>query len=388
MRFDFSHDVDRRGTDSSKWTFYGEDVLPMWVADTEFGAPASVIEAIRRRLEHPVFGYQFDSPPLRAVIADRMQARYGWKVDPDWIVPMPGLVMGLNLVVFAATEPGQAVLLTPPIYPPFLRVCKNFMRDMQAVQMPYRQETHVLRYELDFDALEAAITPQTRLFLFCNPHNPTGRVHTQAEIERLADICMRHDLIICADEIHSDLVYSGARHLPIAALAPEVAQRTITLIAPSKTFNIPGLGSSAAIVQDAALRARLLDASYGFGAIPTVLGHAAALGAYQGGQEWLDALLIHLEGNRDLVVDYIGQHLPQLAVTRPEGTFLAWIDCRALAVPNVQRYFLEQAKVALNDGAAFGAGGEGFVRLNFGCSKTMLLEGLEKLRDAIVRLGN
>jgi cystathionine beta-lyase len=381
--FDFSQDVDRRGTNSIKWDLFGEDVLPMWVADTEFAAPVAVIEAIRARLEHPVFGYTADSPTLRETLVARMQARYGWTIDPTWIVFMSGLVAGLNIVTRTVGEAGEGILMNPPIYPPFMYASRNFARTMQNAPLAYSSNGHTIDYALDFAALEAAVTPITRLFLFCNPHNPSGRVFTRAELEQVAEFCERHDLILCSDEIHSELTYSGQQHIPIASLSPEIAARTITLIAPSKTFNIPGLGNAAAIVPDAALRDQLRMTGYSMGAIPNALGYVAAEAAYREGDAWLRALLLHLEGNRDFLVEYVREYLPGVKTTVPQATYLAWLDFRDTGLENPQRHLLEKAKVALNNGAEFGAEGLGFARLNFGCSRAMLTQGLEQIRDSL-----
>jgi cystathionine beta-lyase len=380
---DFSHDIDRRGTESVKWTFYGEDVLPMWVADMEFGAPDAVIEAVRARLEHPVFGYQEDSRGLREAIAAWQAARYGWQVDPDWIIMLPGLVAGLNLVAHVIGEPGDGIVVTPPIYPPFLGVCVNQHRERQDAPLILQREGSRLHYALDADALRAAVTPRTRLMLFCNPHNPAGRVFTRAELEQVAELCLQHNLMLCSDEIHAELTFSGSQHIPLASLSPEIAARSITLVAPSKAFNIPGLGCAAAIIPDAELRQRFRMAKFTFGMLTNVLGYAAGEAAYRHGGDWLEALLKHLEGNRDAVVEFVGTHMPGVAVTRPEATYLSWLDFREVGIEKPAAFFLEHARVALNDGATFGQGGAGFARLNFGCSRAMLMEGLGRLEAAL-----
>jgi cystathionine beta-lyase len=383
LQYDFSHDVDRRGTDSIKWTMFGEDVLPMWVADTEFGAPPAVMEAVRQRLEHPVFGYQADSPVLRETLAARLAARYGWQVDPAWIVPMPGLVAGLNIVTYSTGEAGDGVLMTPPIYPPFMYAAHNFGREIQHAELAALTNGHILRYEFDFDALERAVTPRSKLLLLCNPHNPTGRIFTPDELTRIAAFADKHDLIVCSDEIHAELVYNGHQHTPLAMVAPELASRVITLYAPSKTFNIPGLGSAAAIVPDEALRNKLRTTGYHFGMIPNALGFVAAEAAYRDGDHWLTALMTHLEGNRDFVVEYVAAHMPGVTVTRPEATYLAWMDFRAVGLDDPFKFFLKEAKVALTNGAECGPGGAGFARLNFGCSRAMLRQALEQMTAAL-----
>ena len=240
------------------------------------------------------------------------------------------------------------------------------------------------RYEHNFDAFEQAITERTSLFLLCNPHNPVGRVFEARELERLAEICLRHDVLICSDEIHCDFIFQEHRHVPIASLAPEIAAKTITMFAPSKTFNIAGLSCSVAVVQDPDLMARLKRTSAGLVPHVNVLGYAAALAAYRDGQPWLDELLSYLEANRDYVLDTIADHIPSIKCYRPEGTFLAWLDCRETGIPgNPSQFFLERARVALNDGATFGMGGDGFVRLNFGCPRATLTEALERMWAAL-----
>jgi cystathionine beta-lyase len=240
------------------------------------------------------------------------------------------------------------------------------------------------RYEIDFDLFEAAISDRTRIFILCNPHNPVGRVFTQVELERMAEICLRHDVWICADEIHCDLVFPDHPHVPIATLAPEIAQRTITLMAPSKTYNTAGLKCSVAIIENAELRKEFLAAQRGLVPWVNLLGQVAALAAYRHGREWLQQVLDYLASNRDFVMDYVNQRLPGLHMAQPEGTYLAWLDCRAAALPDSpHKFFLEEAKVAMNDGAVFGRGGEGFVRLNFGCPRATLQDALARMERAL-----
>jgi cystathionine beta-lyase len=240
------------------------------------------------------------------------------------------------------------------------------------------------RYAIDFDAFERTIEDHTKMFLLCNPHNPVGRVFTRSELERMAEICMRHDAFICSDEIHCDLTYDNHHHIPIAALDPEIADKTITLMAPSKTFNIAGLHCGFAVIPNTELRRRYRKAGKGLIGTPNLLGYTATRAAYVEGRAWLSALMTYLEENRDLLVSYIEEHLPQLRVKAPEGTFLAWIDCRRAELPTTpHRFFLEEGRIAMNEGAAFGPGGEGFVRLNFGCPRARLLEGLQRIRHAL-----
>jgi len=378
--FAFDQIIDRRCSDSSKWCSYGEDVLPLWVADMDFAAPEPVLRALQERVAHPIFGYGGPPDGLREVLQERLARLYGWRVEAEEIFFVPGVVSGFNLACRAVGAPGDGVLVETPVYPPMLTAAGNQGRVCQAVPLVEGPQ----RCEHDFDAFERAITERTALFLLCNPHNPVGRVFEAAELERLAEICLRHDVLICSDEIHCDIVYRGHRHVPVASLAPEIAARTITLFAPSKTFNVAGLACSVGVVQNPDLRARLEQARAGLVPEVNVLGYTAGLAAYQDGQAWLEALLGYLEGNRDTVVEYVAAHLPGITCRRPEGTFLAWLDCRGAPLPGDPcRFFLECAKVALNDGADFGPGGEGFVRLNFGCPRATLHEALERMRCAL-----
>jgi cystathionine beta-lyase len=383
MFFDFDHIIDRCHSDSTKWCRYDEDVLPLWVADMDFAAPEPVIRALQERVAHGVFGYGQPPDGLREVIQERLARLYSWHVETDEILFLPGVVSGFNLACEAIGAPGDEVLVEPPIYPPMLAAPENTGRVRKVVPLADGRG----RYEHDFDGFERAITDRTSLFLLCNPHNPVGRVFEAAELERLAGICLRHDVVICSDEIHCDFVFDGRQHVPIGSLAPEVAARTITLLAPSKTFNIAGLKCSVGVVQDPELRARLQQAARGLVPGVNVLGFAAALAAYRDGQSWLDELLVYLEANRDCVVETVATHMPGVTCQQPEGTFLAWLDCREAGIPGDPcQFFLERARVALNDGAVFGQGGEGFVRLNFGCPRATLTAALERMRVALEEL--
>jgi cystathionine beta-lyase len=385
----FDLDLDRLNSDSAKWSYYPPDALPMWVADMDFLSPSPVIEALHKRAEHGVFGYGSESKRLRTILCERMYNRYDWKITPEDIVFLPGLVCGLNVVARAIGNPGDGVLVNTPVYPPFLSAPTNQGRLTHvAEQTPTLVDGH-LRYEVDFDAFTDAIQPNTRLFILCNPHNPTGRIYSAAELARMAEVCAQHDLVICSDEIHCDLILNNARHLPIASLAPEIAQRTITLMAPSKTFNVPGLGCSFAIVQNSELRKRLQTTAGGIVPHVNVMGMTAAEAAYgdPASEAWLQTLVGYLRQNRDFLVNYIGRHLPNLRTTVPEATYLAWIDCRQTGIEgNPQQFLLNQGRVAFNDGKLFGQGGEGFVRINFGCPRATLREGLTRLRTALARV--
>lgn len=380
MKYNFDEIIDRSNSDSVKWNYYGKEVLPVWVADMDFVSPQPVIDALLKRVQHGVFGYPLPDPTLKEVICVRLRKLYGWVVTPDEIEFLPGVVNGFNAVIHALTKPGDGVLMQTPVYPPFLSASQN----AQAI----RQESQLVRgddqYQIDFADFESQIKDNTSLFLFCNPHNPVGRVFTKQELEKLAEICLRHDMAICSDEIHCDLIFKGFQHIPIASLSPQIAAKTITLMAPSKTFNIAGLECSFAVIQNPEMKKRLQAAYQGLMSHVNIMGYTAALAAYQDGQEWLEQLLVYLEGNRDYLVDFVRQNLPDVKITVPEATYLAWLDFNRLNLPkNPSEFLLKEAKTALNDGKAFGSGGEGFARLNFGCPRKMLEDALNRLQEAV-----
>jgi cystathionine beta-lyase len=381
---DFDRVIDRRQTESAKWTKYPPDVLPLWVADMDFRSPEPVIRALNERVTHGFFGYGvgLEVSPLHEVFVDRLWKRYGWRVAPEAVVLLPGVIPGFNLACRAFASPGDGMLVQTPVYPPILRVPGNCGLSQDEMELTCQPDGG---YAIDLEAFERAITARTRVFLLCNPHNPVGRVFRREELLRMAEICLARGLLICADEIHSDVLYSGQQHVPIASLAPEIAARTITLMAPSKTFNLPGLKCSLAVIPNAKLRERFVAARADLVQAVNVLGYTAALAAYRDGQPWLDGLLRYLEANRDFMVEFVRRHLRGVAVAPPEGTYLAWLDCRRARIPGGDpfTFFLERAKVALNDGTTFGRGGRGFVRLNFACPRALLAEGLERMRGAL-----
>jgi cystathionine beta-lyase len=385
MTYDFEQRIYRRHTESRKWNYYDEDVLPLWVADMDFRSPEPVIQALHERVEHGVFGYGSDPPELRQVIVDRLQRLYDWEVTPDELVFLPGLVTAFNLVCHAVGSRGDGVLLQPPVYPPMLSAPAGAWLTNDEVELMRRPDG---RYEIDFDLFQRTISDRTRIFLLCNPHNPTGRVFRREELAQMAEVCLRENIVICSDEIHCDLLFQGSRHLPIATLAPEIADRTITLMAPSKTYNVPGLKCSLAIVQNSELRKTLKETHTGLVHGVNVMGYAAALAAYRDGQPWLDEVLGYLEGNLGFLLEYVEEQLPGIEMSRPEATYLGWLSCREAGIPgNPHEFFLEEARVALNDGERFGQGGEGFVRLNFGCPRWRLKEALNRMKEALLALG-
>jgi len=381
MAENFDEVHDRYNTQSVKWDVYPADVLPLWVADMDFKAPEAVLKILHERVNHGIFGYESDCGKLKDIFVQWAEKHYRWKVKQEEILLIPGVVTGLNLAAQSLTQPGDGVLIQPPVYPPFFGIARN--ANLVTVEAPLMLDSKY-HYSIDFDKFEAAITPHTRLFILCNPHNPVGRVFTRSELQKAAEICLKHDLMMISDEIHCDLIYDGLKHTPLAALDQQISERTITLMSPSKTFNIAGLKCSMMIIQDADLLNRVEKGRRGVVGEPSILGLEAAYAAYAMGEKWLKNLLIYLKGNRDYTINYLKKNLPQIKMPTPEGTYLAWLDCRQLDLkPNPYEFFLSQAKVALNDGHAFGVGGEGFVRLNYGCPRKTLAEALDRINNAI-----
>jgi cystathionine beta-lyase len=330
---------------------------------------------------HGVFGYACESKELKEIISSRMGALYRWRVTPDDVILLPGVVAGFNLVCQAVTQPGESILMQPPVYPPFFKAPKY--AEANAVFNPINKNEHG-EYRVDLDTFGEVLEEDTRLFLLCNPHNPIGRVFNREELLGMAEICLRRGMVICSDEIHCDLVYSGYQHTPIASLDPEIAANTVTLIAPSKTYNIAGLECSALIVQNPELKNRIQRARRGLLGGINLLGAAAGVAAYRYGDAWLREVLQILEGNRDYLLKFLAEKIPQIKMTKPEATYLAWLDCRGLDLPSAPaKFFLERAKVGVNEGEEFGVQGKGFVRLNFGCSRATLREALERILRAI-----
>ena len=380
MTFDFDSRLERRKTESVKWLAYDEDVIPMWVADMDFRSPEPVIEALKNRVEHGVFGYPAETPEMKGVVRDWVKNRYHWDIPEDSIIFLPGVVNGFNLASHAAAGPGREILYHTPAYPPFLSVADNSSSIQKEFELTRTMDGS---YEIDFDQFEEKISRLTGMFLLCNPHNPTGRVFRRNELEKMAEICLRNGVIICSDEIHADFVFKGFEHIPIASISPEIANNTITLIAPSKTFNIAGLGSAVGIVTNLEIKKQLIKNTKGLMSHTNVLGQVATVAAYSHGEPWLDALLSYLESNRDYLVDFVKDHLPGIEMGIPEGTFLGWLDCRQALNVSPSEFFLKNGRVALNEGERFGNCGKGYVRINFGCPRTQLEEALKRMEKAI-----
>ena len=388
--YDFDRRLDFTGGDSIKWNRYaGSDVLPLWIADMDFAAPPAVVEALQRRVARASFGYAEPWPALVATLRDYLRREYAWEIEAEWLVWLPGLVTGPNLACRAVDG---TVFSATPVYPPFLSAPRLSGRELVTAPLVHSDDA----WGWDFPAVagKLAAHPATRLFLLCHPHNPVGRAWRDEELQELAALAERHDLVVCSDEIHCGLVLdAGRRHRPFATLSEDAARRSITLMAPSKTFNIAGLGCAFAVIPDARLRRAFVGAMQGIVPHVNALGLAAGEAAYGASGEWHAALLDYLRGNRDLVADAVGR-MPGLAMTHVEATYLAWIDasglCAARGIAHPQRYF-EAAGVGLSAGADFAVPLQGvnpaqsFVRLNFACPRATLREALQRMQDALAR---
>ena len=378
MNFDFDYPVDRHGTHSLRWEKYaGRDVIPLWVADMDFRSPPAVIDALRRRVEHGVYGYTLPPPELSALIVERIQRLYGWKIHPDWIVFLPGVVSGLYLAASRLTRAEEHILSPSPVYYHLFRAAQSAPRAWSDVPMVLERG----RWVWDEDRLAALVQPNSRMLMLCNPHNPGGTIFSRDELARIAAFAARHDLLICSDEIHCDLLLARDQpHVPIASLAPEVSRRTVTLMSPSKTFNIAGAGLAYAIIEDDGLRKAFSFDLKKSVHDATLFGYVAALAAYRDGQPWLDALLDYLRGNRDLLEAAVAR-LPGIEMAHVEATYLAWIDCSGSGIADPHAHLLEHG-LGVSPGADFGA--PRFVRFNFGTQRSLLSSALARLERAVL----
>lgn len=389
----FDQVIDRRTTNSLKWSRHPADVLPLWVADMDFPAPEPVRDRLRSAVEHGIFGYELPTRKLSETVAARMHNLYGWTVSPEAVVATPGIVAGFKAAARAVCQIGEGVLIQTPVYHPFHDVAPHAELKGQTAPLLCRQNGQALNYEIDWQAFEAGLNSdgtRTAMFLLCHPHNPIGMVYGKSDLAKMGESCLRAGAVICSDEIHSELLLGGARHAPLAAVDPEVGRRTITLLSPSKTFNLVGLFCGFAIIPDPALRKQYKRVLDHLALHVNSFGLMAAEVAFGGGcEDWLTALRRYLTANRDYLVDFVSRELPGVRTTVPDATYLAWLDFSELvrtgAVgPDPARFLLEKAKVGLNPGAEFGAGAEPFVRLNFGCPRATLAEALSRIRAALV----
>lgn len=377
MACTFDQRIDRRHSDSLKWRKYGDqDILPLWVADTDFRSPDCIIDALQQRVAHGIFGYGSTPEALMETVTERMLARYQWKIKPEWLVMLPGVVSGLNLAVRAFTEPHQGTIAPTPIYPPFRSAAKLAER----TQLNAPLKLHEGRWLADFDELSARMTGDEKLLMLCNPQNPGGTVYRRDELEAQLHFARRHDLIVCSDEIHCDLLLEeGVKHIPFGSLGEEAQQRSITLISPSKTFNIAGMGASVAIIPDKELRARFNKARLGIVPQPDILSLVAATAAWRDGQPWLDELLVYLRDSRRLLNERVNA-IEGLSLAGPEATYLAWIDASGLGVASPALFF-ERHGLGFSAGRDFGD--DNFVRFNFGCPRDLIVEAVRRMEKAV-----
>lgn len=383
MKYDFDEIIPRRGTNSYKWDSAQEDVLPMWVADMDFRMAPAVVEALRKRVEHGIFGYTKVPSAYYEAVTGWFAHRHGWQIGKDWIIYTSGVVPALSAVIKALTVPGDRVLVQTPVYNCFFSSIRNNGCEMVASPLTYLNET----YRIDYDDLERkAADPKVKLFLLCNPHNPAGRVWTRRELTRIGEICLRHGVLVIADEIHCELVYQGHTYTPFASISEEFLMHSVTCISPSKAFNLAGLQIANIICADEGMRIKI-DKAININEVCDVnpFGVEALIAAYNEGAEWLEALKHYLSENYNYLKAFFMEYLPKLPVIMLEGTYLVWVDCTALkrSSKEIADDLLKKEKLWVNDGGIYGEDGEGFIRINIACPRERLIEGLNKLRHAL-----
>ena len=392
MEKDFSKYVERKGSNSVKWdmlseTFGKEDLLPMWVADSDWPTSPSIIKAIKTRAEHGIFGYTFPDQKLKTIIVDWVKKHYDWDIKKEWIVFSNGVVPSLNIAVQTFTNNGDEVIIQPPVYYPFRSAVEN----NGAIVVNNQLKNINGKYKFDLKELKNILkdSPQklsrAKLLILCSPHNPVGRVWEKEELAELGKICLENDVKILSDEIHADFVYDDKKHTPIASLNNELSQNTLTFMAPSKTFNIAGLNSSFVIIENKKLRKEFKVNKNGLVGTGNIFGLVAMKAAYQNGEKWLSEQLSYLNENMKFAVNYINENIPGITTRKSEGTYLLWLDCKELDFSDnqLENFFINEAKLALDPGTWFGKGGRGFMRMNLACPRSILKEGLDKLKKAV-----
>ena len=391
MRYNFDEAPDRENTSCLKWdkreeVFGRADVIPMWIADMDFRTPPFIIEALRGRLDHDILGYSYRPDSYFESFINWVSALHRWEIHKEWIEFSPGVVPALNLCTHAYTSPGDEIIIQPPVYPPFFGAVNDHGRKLVFNQLVETAEG----FRMDFNGLRKAIRPNTRMLILSNPHNPVGRVWTRDELTELAEICSEKGIVILSDEIHSDLLLPGAKHVPLASVSEKAASVTVTCMAPSKTFNLAGLSTSSMIISDRGLMEKYRKTLVGLHMhLGNIFGNVASEAAYTHGREWLEQLMNYIEGNVDLVMDFCRDRLPVIRPVRPEATYMIWLDCRAMGMngPELNRFFVDEAGVGMNEGTRFGPGGEGFMRMNLACPRATVLRALEQIENAIKNKG-
>lgn len=389
MEYNFDEPISRENTSCYKYDLRGavfgkDDVIPMWVADMDFKTPPFIIEAVKKRLEHEILGYTFRSDLYYESVIRWLKMKHDWDVRREWISFSPGVVPALNLAVLAYTKPGDKIIVQKPVYFPFFPAIQNHRRLLVNNPLKYKN----FKYHIDFDDLLNKIDDDVKMIMLCSPHNPTGNVWKYENLKNLSDICLEKNILLLSDEIHSDLVYPGSRHIPMASLSPEVSDITITCIAPSKTFNLAGLSTSAVIISNRVLREKyekmLEDIHVGGG---NIFGFVALQAAYNEGEKWLQALMEYLQNNLNYLTSYLKRHIPVIRPVIPEATYMVWLDCRGLGLNNkeLKKFMVYDAGLGLSDGTLFGNEGNGFQRINIGCRLSLLKEALDQLNNAVVQ---
>lgn len=383
MKYDFDKITDRRATNSYKWDSAPEGVLPMWVADMDFRTAPAIIDALQKRVAHGIFGYTRVPDAYYDAVTSWFSRRHGWDIDREWIIYTSGVVPAVSAVIKALTVPGDKVIVQTPVYNCFFSSIRN--NGCEIVSNPLRRTADT--YEMDFDALErCAADPRAKVMLLCNPHNPAGRVWTPDELTRLGNICLRNGVTVVADEIHCELVYQGFRYTPFASLSDAFLHRSVTCVSPSKAFNIAGLQIANIVAFDNDLRRRI-DKAININEVCDVnpFGVAATIAAYNEGEEWLCQLLDYLHGNYETMAEFCRRELPEFPIARLEGTYLVWMDCSSLGMPSdaLEHALLDDARLWLNAGTMYGAEGEGYMRWNIACPRSVMLDGLNRFLNFV-----
>lgn len=383
MKYDFDKTIDRRATTSYKWDSAPEGVLPMWVADMDFRTAPAIIDALQKRVAHGIFGYTRVPDAYYDAVTSWFSRRHGWDIDREWIIYTSGVVPAVSAVIKALTVPGDKVIVQTPVYNCFFSSIRN--NGCEIVSNPLRRTADT--YEMDFDALErCAADPRAKVMLLCNPHNPAGRVWTPDELTRLGNICLRNGVTVVADEIHCELVYQGFKYTPFASLSDAFLHRSVTCVSPSKAFNIAGLQIANIVAFDNDLRSRI-DKAININEVCDVnpFGVAATIAAYNEGEEWLNQLVDYLHGNYEAMAEFCRRELPEFPITRLEGTYLVWMDCSSLGMPSdaLEHALLDDARLWLNAGTMYGAEGEGYMRWNIACPRSVMLDGLNRFLNFV-----
>ncbi|MCH3918132.1 MAG: pyridoxal phosphate-dependent aminotransferase [Spirochaetia bacterium] len=393
MNYDFDTVIDRHNTDCLKWdhnkiTYGTDDILPLWVADMDFKVPDAVLDAMQKRLEHGVFGYTYRSGRYNHIISEWVERQYGWHIHDDWITFSPGVVPAMALSLLAVTRPGDAVMILSPVYGPFSHVVTNNGRKLIDCLMDKDENG---RYAFDIDKMESLVDKRLKVLMICNPHNPVGRVWSKEELLQLEQFAQRHDLLVISDEIHADFTFKGHKHIPFASLTPYAESHTIACYAPSKTFGLAGLSTSYIVIPDPKIRQAFDDILYSLEVDNgNIFGFVALEAAFTKCDDWLEQLLDYLEANRDYACDFFKERIPQIQVWKPEATYLLWLNCERLGFKDnkeLDAFFINNAKIGCNRGVRFSPSSEQYMRLNFGCPRSLLTQGLEQLEQAVKALG-